>query len=81
MRVDIEGHGREPLDGFDVTRTVGWFTALYPATLDPGSVDLSEAMAGGPSVGLALKRIKEQLRACPSKASATVCCATLMTRP
>jgi amino acid adenylation domain-containing protein/non-ribosomal peptide synthase protein (TIGR01720 family) len=32
--VDIEGHGREDLgDGIDVSRTVGWFTTLYPALL------------------------------------------------
>ena len=68
MRVDIEGHGREPLDGFDVTRTVGWFTTLFIRdSYDPGSVDLSEAMAGGPAAGLALKQIKEQLRSLPQQ--------------
>ena len=34
--VDVEGHGRHGLPGFvDVTRTVGWFTALYPLALGP----------------------------------------------
>src|SRR6185369_13239460 len=34
--VDLEGHGREEelFDGVDLTRTVGWFTALYPVLLD-----------------------------------------------
>lgn len=33
----LEGHGREPIgNGLDVSRTLGWFTTLYPfvATLD-----------------------------------------------
>jgi amino acid adenylation domain-containing protein/non-ribosomal peptide synthase protein (TIGR01720 family) len=33
--IDLEGHGREDLfDALDVSRTVGWFTAVYPARLD-----------------------------------------------
>lgn len=32
--VDVEGHGREPvLEGMDLTRTVGWFTSIYPVVL------------------------------------------------
>jgi non-ribosomal peptide synthase protein (TIGR01720 family) len=31
----LEGHGRENIGGDeDVTRTVGWFTSMYPVTLD-----------------------------------------------
>ena len=51
----------------DLTRTVGWFTSLYPVRLDPGLIDLEEALSGGPSLGRALKTIKEQLRAVPGK--------------
>jgi hypothetical protein len=33
-RIDLEGHGREDiLDGVDLSRTVGWFTTLYPVAL------------------------------------------------
>jgi len=33
--VDLEGHGREGVvDHLDVTRTVGWFTAVFPVRLD-----------------------------------------------
>jgi non-ribosomal peptide synthase protein (TIGR01720 family) len=32
-RIDVEGHGREALGGVDVSRTVGWFTAIYPVRL------------------------------------------------
>ncbi|MGW4905293.1 condensation domain-containing protein [Streptomyces sp. NPDC004270] len=35
IRVDLEGHGREQLfDGVAPTRTVGWFTTMYPAVFD-----------------------------------------------
>ena len=73
--LDLEGHGREEglggedaLGGdIDLTRTVGWFTSLYPVRLDPGALDLDEALAGGPALGRALKIVKEQLRAVPGK--------------
>jgi hypothetical protein len=64
--VDLEGHGREPMaGGIDLSRTVGWFTSLFPVGLDVGPIDIDEALAGGPSMGRALKRVKEQLRAIP----------------
>jgi non-ribosomal peptide synthase protein (TIGR01720 family) len=35
IRVDIESHGRGGyFDEVDTTRTVGWFTSLYPVTLE-----------------------------------------------
>lgn len=55
--VDVEGHGREGIfDDVDLTRTVGWLTTLYPVLLDVGSTT-------NPAV--ALKTIKEQVRAIP----------------
>src|SRR4029077_1745270 len=33
LLVDVEGHGREELAGLNVSRTVGWFTILYPVLL------------------------------------------------
>ncbi|NVJ24881.1 amino acid adenylation domain-containing protein [Myxococcus sp. AM011] len=57
--VDVEGHGREEvLPGADVSRTVGWFTRVFPALLD-----LREAR--GP--GEALRVVKESLRAVPTQ--------------
>jgi len=52
--VDAEGHGREALfDDVDLTRTVGWFTSIYPVLLElPAGNDYSER----------LKSIKEQVR-------------------
>jgi amino acid adenylation domain-containing protein/non-ribosomal peptide synthase protein (TIGR01720 family) len=59
LRLDLEGHGREEIGGdLDVSRTVGWFTALYPVLLDLGA----ETQPGG-----ALKAVKEQLRAIPNR--------------
>ncbi|NYV78825.1 hypothetical protein HW445_31515, partial [Streptomyces sp. UH6] len=57
VTVALEGHGREDLfDGTDLSRTVGWFTAMYPVTLDvPRSAD----------TGTLLKSVKENLRAVP----------------
>jgi amino acid adenylation domain-containing protein/non-ribosomal peptide synthase protein (TIGR01720 family) len=56
--VDVEGHGREELDlQVDLSRTVGWFTTLFPVCLD-----LQEALTPGD----ALINIKEQLRKLPN---------------
>ena len=64
--IDLEGHGRERIfDGVDLSRTVGFFTTMFPLHLNPGPLDLEEAWAGGKALGSALKSIKEQLRAVP----------------
>nr|APD71849.1 non-ribosomal peptide synthetase 2 [Streptomyces sp.] len=66
LLVDLEGHGREPvLDGVDLSRTVGWFTSMWPVRLDLGGTDVAAALDGGPAAGAALKRIKEQLHSVP----------------
>jgi hypothetical protein len=36
VRFDVEGHGRTDI-GLDVSVTVGWFTAVYPVVIDPGT--------------------------------------------
>jgi amino acid adenylation domain-containing protein/non-ribosomal peptide synthase protein (TIGR01720 family) len=37
-RIDLEGHGRDGAPGdLDVSRTIGWFTALYPVRIVAGS--------------------------------------------
>ena len=56
--VQLEGHGREALfDDIDLTRTVGWFTSVYPLRLSPSAAD----------IGNSIKAIKEELRAVPHK--------------
>ncbi|MDH6593497.1 amino acid adenylation domain-containing protein/non-ribosomal peptide synthase protein (TIGR01720 family) [Variovorax sp. TBS-050B] len=57
LLVDLEGHGREDLFAhIDLSRTVGWFTTLFPVALDP---------LGAP--GEAIRRVKESLRRIPDK--------------
>jgi len=35
--LSLEGHGREDIqDGIDISRTVGWFTSIFPVRIDPG---------------------------------------------
>jgi amino acid adenylation domain-containing protein/non-ribosomal peptide synthase protein (TIGR01720 family) len=64
--VDLEGHGREEIfRGIDLSRTVGWFTSLYPVRLEAEGVDLDAAWAGASELGRAVKRIKESLRRVP----------------
>ncbi|WP_144161810.1 non-ribosomal peptide synthetase [Paraburkholderia sp. BCC1885] len=55
LRIDLEGHGRETHFGAaDLSRTTGWFTAVYPFRLAPTG-----------AIGTALKRVKEARRAVP----------------
>nr|WP_241265818.1 non-ribosomal peptide synthetase [Streptomyces boncukensis] len=67
--IRLEGHGREEqaVPGADLSRTVGWFTSMFPVRLDVGEADLDEAFAGGPAVGAVVKAVKEQLLAIPDK--------------
>ena len=55
--IQLEGHGREQLfDDLDLSRTLGWFTSLFPVQLT----------AQG-DFGTSIKSIKEQLRSVPNK--------------
>jgi len=68
--VDVEGHGRVLASGpggndVDLSRTVGWFTAIYPVRLDPATASPAEVAAGGAVAEQVVKRVKEQLRAVP----------------
>src|SRR5690606_21205519 len=55
LTLHLESHGRAPLfDDIDLSRSVGWFTSLYPVRLQPES-----------ELAASLKAIKEQLRAVP----------------
>jgi amino acid adenylation domain-containing protein/non-ribosomal peptide synthase protein (TIGR01720 family) len=59
LLVDLEGHGREELwDGLDLSRTVGWFTAIFPVALE---------LAPGAHPVAALKSVKEQLAYVPRR--------------
>ncbi|MEM8530663.1 MAG: amino acid adenylation domain-containing protein [Chloroflexota bacterium] len=57
LYVSLEGHGRESLFAdVDLSRTIGWFTSLFPVFLDIR--DISD-------IGTQIKTIKEHLRNIP----------------
>jgi non-ribosomal peptide synthase protein (TIGR01720 family) len=59
LLVDLEGHGREDIfEEIDLSRTVGWFTAIYPVRLE---------LRGDDRPGEMLKTVKEQLRRVPNR--------------
>ncbi|MBD3860021.1 amino acid adenylation domain-containing protein [Bacillus sp. 28A-2] len=59
VHVQLEGHGREDiLSGLDVSRTVGWFTSMYPVVLEAKSDQ---------TIADAIKGTKEMLRRVPNK--------------
>ncbi|MFQ6332085.1 amino acid adenylation domain-containing protein, partial [Nocardia sp. CWNU-33] len=69
LLIRLEGHGREEdiVPGADLSRTVGWFTAIFPVRFDLSGIDIDAALAGGPALGKAVKAVKEQLLAVPDK--------------
>ncbi|MFZ1425960.1 MAG: amino acid adenylation domain-containing protein, partial [Geminicoccaceae bacterium] len=56
--IQLEGHGREAqlVPGVDLSRSVGWFTSLFPVRLEAAPDLAADAL---------IKSIKEQLRAVP----------------
>ncbi|MFG6107743.1 amino acid adenylation domain-containing protein [Leptothoe sp. EHU-05/26/07-4] len=59
LHIDLEGHGREDLlEGVDLSRTVGWFTTVFPVQLSLGTIT---------EPGEAIKVLKEQLRQIPQQ--------------
>ncbi len=61
--IDLEGHGREEFGGdrggdLDLSRSVGWFTSLYPVRLVPGDDPRPEAV---------LAAVRRQLAAVPGR--------------
>ncbi|WP_458462469.1 amino acid adenylation domain-containing protein [Paenibacillus sp.] len=60
ISLDLEGHGREQLDPqLDLSRTIGWFTSLYPFTIQSLQTEWD---------GL-IKQVKEQHRLVPGGGS------------
>ncbi len=59
LLIDLEAHGREDLfNEVDISRTVGWFTTMFPVWLDLR--ETKDAISN-------LKNIKEQLRQIPNR--------------
>ncbi|MGH1089102.1 amino acid adenylation domain-containing protein [Bacillus mycoides] len=59
VSIHLEGHGREEMvEGIDLSRTVGWFTSIYPVHLNFQGIKT-------PIEGL--KAVKDQLRQIPNR--------------
>ncbi|MCV2516991.1 surfactin non-ribosomal peptide synthetase SrfAA [Bacillus subtilis] len=59
VNVHLEGHGREEIiEDLTISRTVGWFTSMYPMVLDMKHAD---------DLGYQLKQMKEDIRHVPNK--------------
>ena len=52
----LEGHGREDILDLDISRTVGWFTSIFPIVLEYETL-----------LGFHLQNVKENLRQIPHK--------------
>ena len=61
LAIHLEGHGREPHIGadLDVSRTVGWFTTVFPVCLMPTGGDLVSQVC----------RVQENLQSLPGNGS------------
>ena len=59
MLLDLEGHGREDLfSDVDLSRTVGWFTTIFPVLLK---------LDDNRNLEVIIKSVKEQLRQIPNR--------------
>ncbi|TLW90608.1 amino acid adenylation domain-containing protein [Saccharomonospora piscinae] len=59
VTIGMEGHGREDIaDDLDLSRTVGWFTTIYPVELSLPATDAPAAL---------VRAVKRQLRAVPQR--------------
>lgn len=59
IMVSLEGHGREEIiTDIDISRTLGWFTTIYPIVLD---MEYSEDLS------MQIKMVKESLHQIPEK--------------
>lgn len=56
--IELGGHGREELfKNINITRTVGWFTSIYPVSF----------LNAGPDIKNQLQAVREQLRRIPNR--------------
>ncbi|AIQ12431.1 non-ribosomal peptide synthetase [Paenibacillus durus] len=59
FKIMLEGHGRENIGtGVDVSRTIGWFTSVYPVVFE---------LSGEQYLPLLIKTVKETIRNIPNK--------------
>ncbi|MDE1453327.1 amino acid adenylation domain-containing protein [Bacillus paralicheniformis] len=61
--VSVEGHGREGhVPDIDISRTVGWFTSIYPVLLDMSVPDNSSE-----KTACRIKNVKDMMRRVPNQ--------------
>ncbi|WP_245568466.1 non-ribosomal peptide synthetase, partial [Nocardia concava] len=67
--IRLEGHGREEqvVPGADLSRTVGWFTSMFPVRLDLSGIGPEDVATGGESIAAAVLSVKDTLRSIPDK--------------
>lgn len=65
FKISMEGHGREEhLEHLDISRTIGWFTSIYPVLVDASFQDQAD---DGGRLGYHIKRTKDMMRRIPHK--------------
>ncbi|MCY7976060.1 non-ribosomal peptide synthetase [Bacillus inaquosorum] len=65
FKISMEGHGRESyLEDIDISRTVGWFTSIYPVWLDMSNSDHKNK---DERLGHLIKQTKDMLHRIPHK--------------
>jgi len=70
-RIGLERHGRDGVDAFDLSRTIGWFTSAFPIRVETGSdprdkprspaeqiQSMKELLRGVPSSGIGYGRLR-----------------------
>jgi non-ribosomal peptide synthase protein (TIGR01720 family) len=65
----LEGHGRQEdvVPGADLSRTVGWFTSMFPARIDLSGIDLEQLFDRPEVAGDVLSRTREAMAANPDR--------------
>lgn len=58
--IELESHGREPIEELDLSRTIGWFTSMYPVKFTQ-----PDRGAGASNIASLIKGVKEQIRSVP----------------
>ncbi len=68
LRIDLEGHGRDVLgEAMDVSRTVGWFTTVFPVHL---SLPSDSPNGSEPEIDAVVRAVRGALDALPMRGAA-----------
>ena len=68
VRFDMEGHGRESdTDDLDLTRTLGWFTSMYPVSIPLGAGMADHSMSDPAQHAALVANVRDYLNRIPRK--------------